>query len=317
MDIRHAFSEIKKHGSDRTWWRKRFLTHVVSRYFTGPGRPDSDPITEREWDNLIILDACRHDLFAEVFEKNHLPGELTKRTSVQSGTPGFLAETFDDEQLHDVVYVTGNPYVNTDLPNDTFHAVESVWKDGWDDELQTIHPETMADRTLGIADEYPNKRIISHFLQPHTPFVGEQTLGQRDTFAIREQALGNSEATNRHRTPFEMLNAGEVTRDEVWTAYRSNLEFAWPAVNRLLEELPGLTAVTSDHGNALGERAWPFPIRVYGHPLGILIPALTDVPWLTHTNGERKTVRADPPKSDHQELDEATNERLRMLGYAE
>lgn len=77
------------------------------------------------------------------------------------------------------------------------------------------------------------------------------------------------------------------------------------------------TAVTSDHRNVLDERAWPVPIRVYGHRLGILIPALTDIPWLTHTSGERKTVRTDPPETDHHEVDEATNEESRMLGYAE
>jgi len=127
---------------------------------------------------------------------------LEKRQSMQSGTPGFLSENFfDNKQFHDIVYVTGNPYVNTNLPDETFHAVESVWKDGWDNDLQTIHPATMANRAMKVAEDYPNKRIIIHFLQPHTPFVGDVTLGQRNTFAIREQALGDTDATTRHRTP--------------------------------------------------------------------------------------------------------------------
>ena len=317
MYIRRALSEIHYHGLDRTWWRKRFLTHIASRYFTGVGRPDSEPVTQKDWDNLIILDACRYDLFTEVFEESPLPGTLEKRRSVQSGTPGYLAETFAGKQFHDVVYVTGNPYVDTDLPHNTFHAVESVWKDDWDDNLQTIHPEAMAEATIEATEKYPNKRIISHFLQPHTPFVGEVTLGQRETFAIREKALGDDTARTRHRTPFELLDAGEVSRKQVWEAYRSNVEFAWPAVNRLLTELPGLTAVTSDHGNALGERAWPFPIRVYGHPLGVLIPALTDVPWLTNTNGPGKQIISEPPGNIDTEIDKKTTERLRTLGYAE
>lgn len=317
MNLRYALSEILKHGTDRTWWRKRFLAHVVGQYFTGPGQPDASPITGEDWDNLVILDACRYDLFKEVFERDPLPGTLGKRSSVQSGTPGFLAENFGEGEFHDIVYVTGNPYVNTDLPEGTFHAVESVWKDGWDDDLQTVLPETMTDRTLEIAAEYPEKRIITHFLQPHTPFVGDVRLGERETFAIREQALGDANATTRHRTPFELLDAGKTNYDEVWSAYRSNLELAWSSVRRLLNELRGLTAVTSDHGNAMGERAWPFPIRVYGHPLDVLIPALTEVPWLTHTNGGRKTVAEEQPQALEQEVDEATNERLRMLGYAE
>lgn len=317
MTLRYALTEIRKHGTDWTWWRKRFLTHVVSRYYTGRGHPDAGPVIEADWDHLIILDGCRYDLFEEVYEDNPLPGSLNRRTSVQSGTPGFLAENFSDGTFHDVVYVTGNPYVNTDLREETFHAVESVWKDGWDDDRQTVTPETMAERTLDIVDQYPDKRVISHFLQPHAPFVGDIRLGERDTFAIRNQALGEEEATQRHRTPFEMLEAGEASYEEVWEAYRSNLKYAWPAVRHLLKELDGRIAVTSDHGNAMGERAWPFPIRVYGHPLGILIPALTEVPWLTHQNGERRSVTAEEPKRLDHEVSEETNERLRMLGYAE
>lgn len=317
MNLRHVLSEIREHGGDRTWWRKRFHTHVVSRYFTGAGRPDADPVVEEDWDHLVILDACRFDLFNEVYADDPLPGTLDQRTSVQSGTPGFLAENFGDGTFHDVVYVTGNPYVDTDLPGGTFHAVESVWKDGWDDERQTVTPEIMAERTIDIAEQYPDKRIISHFLQPHAPFVGDVRLGGRDTFAIREQALGHDKAIQRHQTPFEMLESDKASYEEVWEAYRSNLKYAWPSVRRLLTELDGRIAVTSDHGNAMGERAWPFPIRVFGHPLGILIPALTEVPWLTHQNGERRDVTEEKPVRTDREVNEETNERLRMLGYSE
>lgn len=175
----------------------------------------------------------------------------------------------------------------------------------------------MSKRTIEIAEQYPNKRIISHFLQPHAPFIGDTRLGQRDTFAVREQALGNEDSRQRHQTPFQMLELKQASYDEVWEAYRSNLKFAWPAVEQLLSKLPGLTAVSSDHGNAMGERAWPFPIRVYGHPLGILIPALTDVPWLTFINGSRKEIISEPPQESEINIGEATKERLRMLGYAE
>lgn len=316
MNVGRVLSEIRKHGNDRTWWRKRFLTHVVSRCFKGPGKPEADPVVQQDWDNLVILDACRYDLFEEVYDTCPLPGTLDSRRSVESGTPGFLAENFGNKTFHDTVYISGNPYVETDLPEGTFHAVDSVWKDGWDDHLQTVPPETMAKRTLEAATEFPDKRLISHFLQPHAPFVGEVDLGKRDTFAIREKALAGAETTQSHKTPFEMLEGGQVTHEEVWEAYRSNLERAWPSVRQLLNELKGRTAVTSDHGNAMGERAWPFPIRVYGHPLGILIPSLTKVPWLTNTNGERPTVKAEQPILED-EVSAKTSERLRMLGYAE
>lgn len=313
----HALREIAKHGTDRTWWRKRFLTHVVARYYDTRGH-DATLVTDEDWDTLLVLDACRYDLFAETLADDPLPGTLDRRTSVETGTPGFLAETFGDGTFHDVVYVTGNPYVSTDLDPEQFHAVDEVWRDGWDDDLQTVRPETMRDRTLAAAEAYPDKRIISHFLQPHAPFVGETRLpGDRENFAIREQAMGDADAARKVRTPFERLEAGEFSREEVWAAYRSNLELAFPAVRDLLETLDGLTAVTSDHGNALGERAKPFPIRVYGHPIGVLIPALTEVPWLTHQNGDRREIVAEPPERTDREVSEETTDRLRQLGYAE
>lgn len=316
MNAAYALEEIRTHWDDLPWWRKRVLTRVVGPYFKSVRNHQFTPIMERDWDNLVILDACRYDLFEEVNSENPLPGTLEKRTSAEAGTPGFLQENFAGRTCQDTVYVTGNPYVNTDLKSETFHAVESVWKDNWDDKVHTVQPGVMADRTIEIAEKYPQKRIISHFLQPHTPFVGDIQVGDRDAFVIREHALGNEDARKSHKTPFEMLELGEVGRAEVWRAYRSNLEHAWPSVERLLRTLSGLSAVTSDHGNAVGERAWPFPLRVYGHPLGILIPALTDVPWLTHRNGDRRQILSDPPIiTEDNQINEKTNERLRMLGY--
>lgn len=315
MNPRDALREIRKHGRDRTWWRKRFLTHVAGRYFRAVGGGGT-PVTAQDWDNLVVLDACRYDLFSEAMEDHPLSGTLSKRRSVETGTPGFLAENFAGDTFHDVVYVTGNPYVNTELPDDTFHHVDAVWRDGWDEELQTVRPDVMAERALAAAEAFPKKRLIVHFMQPHAPFIGERQVGDRDTFAIRETALGN-DAGKRNPTPFELLDMGRTTTEEVWGAYLDNLTVALPAVEELLTTLRGRTAVTSDHGNAMGEFAWPFPVRVYGHPLGVAIPALTQVPWHVYENGDRKTVTADPPRRADDEVDADTEDRLRMLGYAE
>ena len=115
----------------------------------------------------------------------------------------------------------------------------------------------------------------------------------------------------------ERAMRGDLSYAEVWRAYQSNLEVAWDSVERLLTELDGLTAVTADHGNAMGEYASPFPIKVYGHPLGILIPALTEVPWHTYQNGDRRTIRAAAPEASDRGVDADTEARLRDLGYAE
>lgn len=320
MSLRYVIDEIRKNGTDTQWWRKRLLSRVVSTYFTRINRPASEPLVSLDWDNVVLLDACRYDLFEEVLADNPLPGMLSERQSAQSGTPGYLAENFAGDQFHDIVYVTANPYVNTELPEDAFHAVDPVWEDGWDDEFNTVRPEVVCERALAAAEHYPDKRLIIHFNQPHMPFIGEHRIESRGMEGIRETAMGTdgSDRSSRLRTPFEQLGAGEVSYEQVWRAYRANLDVVWESVETLLTSLEGLNAVTADHGNALGERAWPFPIKVYGHPLGILIPALTTVPWHTYQHGDRKSVTTEEPVAeDEREVSEDTEERLRMLGYAE
>lgn len=314
--LRYAIREIAANGDDLEWWRSRALDRVARPYFERTRHSEDPTIPEADWDTLLLLDACRYDLFAET--ATDLPGTLSRRTAHDSATPRYLAENFDGGQFHDIVYVTANPYVNTRLPDGTFHRVVPVWKEGWDDDLQVVPPDAMLRATREAAAEFEHKRILAHFTQPHVPFVGEVRLGGREISPARERALGR-EADAENPTPFEMLARGEVTREEVWRAYRSNLECVLPAVETLLEELSGRTVVTADHGNALGEWATPFPIRVYGHPPGIRIPALREVPWHVYESGERPSVRAEPPVAvDDEHADGASDEvqqRLEMLGY--
>jgi len=326
MVLRYALSEIRKHSTDTQWWRKRFLTHVVARYFTDLRPRPCDRLCEQDWDNVLLLDACRYDLYESVVAGRDPPGTVGKRRSCASGTPAYLAENFAAGNHHDVVYVTANPYVATELDTDVFHAVDHVWRDGWDDERGTVMPDTMRERALSAAGRYPDKRLVVHFNQPHVPFVGDVRLEGRGMGGIRHRALEDKwpDPSGRGRTPFEQLGAGEVSKDRVWRAYRSNLEVALPAVEALLSELDGRTAVTADHGNALGERAWPFPIRVYGHPLGIHVPALTDVPWHVVDQGIRKRTTSEPPEGTSspngpvgEAVDETVQERLQRLGYTE
>jgi len=315
MDIGYAVREILQNGRNPEWRRDRFIDHVLSRYFelTAGSRT---PVVDRDWDTLIVLDACRYDLFKSVLDDYPLPGRLSKRQSLQSGTPGFLAENFAGSKFHDMVYVTANPYVSTDLEASQFHAVDPVWDDGWDDDLQTVTPETMRERALAARDEYPNKRLVIHFVQPHIPFIGDVRLDGMDTWRIRERAKGETETDpeQRVKNPFDQLRSGQRSKEEVWAAYRSNLERAMPAVETLLSELGGKSVVTSDHGNAFGEFAWPFPMRIYGHPIGVLIPPLIQVPWHIHEDGNRRVIKSEPP-ANVRSVSENTAERLDKLGY--
>jgi hypothetical protein len=61
-------------------------------------------VFEADWDTLLILDACRYDLFERVSD---LPGKTTAVRSKGSATEEFLRANFDGKRLHDTVYVTG------------------------------------------------------------------------------------------------------------------------------------------------------------------------------------------------------------------
>jgi hypothetical protein len=68
----------------------------------------------------------------------------------------------------------------------------------------------------------------------------------------------------------------------------------------------------------VGERAFPLPIREWGHPRGIYTEQLVKVPWLVSQNGPRRTVVAGTAESATSDVDEETvADRLRNLGYAE
>jgi hypothetical protein len=102
-------------------------------------------------------------------------------------------------------------------------------------------------------------------------------------------------------------------------AYRANLEAALPAVGRLLDGLDGRVVVTSDHGNCVGERAWPVPIREWGHPEGIYVRPLVAVPWLV-VEGDRRRAVSRGGRTVALDADGPVDEvaaRLGDLGYVE
>jgi len=272
---------------------------------------------DEDWDTLILLDACRFDLFQEV---NTVPGTPGHRISEGSNTPEFFEANFGDAEYYDTVYVTANPVPRVDEwcsvdVDSVFHEVVDVWQDNWDESVHTVRPEPVAEAIREAHDEYPKKRIFSHFIQPHQPFIGE-TGQEIDDRGMRAYEKLSGEQTGSGKQVFEQLEAGELSVDRVWQAYRENLELVLPHVEDLCNDLAGKIVVTSDHGNMFGGFAWPFPIRQYGHPENIHTAALTRVPWLEPEHDTRREITAEAPVNTEPETDrEETLDRLEHLGY--
>lgn len=131
----------------------------------------SDPlIPERDWDNLLLLDACRFDLFQQC---STLPGELENYYSVASNTAEYIRKTYQNERYPSIVCVTSTPKYYKPNVEDSFHDIIHVWKDDWSEKYGTVLPEVMNERILEVTEKYPHKRILAHYIPPHQPFIGE------------------------------------------------------------------------------------------------------------------------------------------------
>jgi len=271
---------------------------------------DGTRVMEEDWDNLLVLDACRYDMFAERIEG---AGTLESRISLGSSSEEFMERNFVGEQFHDTVYVNANPYIpRLGLDEETFHAVVDCLGE-WDEELQTVRPETVSQAAREADERYPDKRLVVHYMQPHAPFIGERG---------REMVGGGW--TMDHDVEAEpgiwnqLRDGRDVPLEVVWEAYNENLDVVLAEVEPLLNELSGKSVITADHGNLVGERLGPVPTRrKYGHPYGVHTEELVKVPWFVVEGDARKTVRAEPPvKGDGEGISGAELEdKLAALGY--
>ena len=301
--LKYAYNEVKENRKSMRWWRSRYRYWIFSKLSI---KNKGLYVVDEDWDNLIILDACRYDIFEEL---NTIEGKLESQISRGSCTNDFLIENFrkypQPSNLKKIVYVTANPQVNK-LLSGTFYKIYPTWKYGWDDELNTVPPVDVMKDALKAYQKHPDKRLIVHFMQPHYPFLdvefsvktNESTFKQdsfRDMDIINEMGypqFGLVEISNPHSskseqligtTPWMLLEDGVLDVNEVFAAYKNNLKMVLPFVKELVDNLPGKTVVSSDHGNLIAERVHPlYPFREFGHPCGLYnIKQIVEVPWLT------------------------------------
>lgn len=267
---------------------------------------------EEDWDNLLILDGCRHDALAEQLDDYDLGGSLQSRISPGSSTREFLAGCLDGKQLDDVVYVTASTMlyqesVFRERIDVELHDVVDVWEEGIEYGEDGVMPETVARRAREAHERYPNKRLVVHFVQPHAPYLGE-----------RGRELFPEFAPNPLSERFRGVR--DTDDNTLWTVYRENLDLVLEEVDDLLPELTGRTVVTADHGMLIGERERPIPVRSYGHPGSIYVEELVRVPWLVVDDGRRKEVFGGSVADNYarkrdDELDERAREHLAQMGY--
>jgi hypothetical protein len=258
---------------------------------------------DADWDNLLILDACRYDLFAD---SDYPDGQLRPVVSGGSSTSDFLQYNFDGRNATDTVYVSANPQIERHGVDEQVFRCVKLWTDRWDDDLRTVRPKDVTDAAIAVQEDYPNKRLIVHYIQPHYPFIGE-TGRQIEHGTVTGDGVIATERSIA--SVWDRLENGSIDEETVRTAYRENLELVLPEIERLVEALVGKSVVTSDHGNSFGE------FGIYGHPGGIYLNSLVTVPWLEIESSTRKRIIEGDQRSVADSSTEIS-ERLADLGYA-
>jgi hypothetical protein len=277
-----------------------------TRMRTQAYNPNGICVFDEDWDNLIILDACRYDRFAD---RSNLPGTLEHRTSRAGATREFVESNFRGRHLHDTVYLTANSWFQRlrNVIDSEVHKLIDLHMNDPDgryhsEEFKVVPPEALTERATEAVDEYPNKRLVIHYIQPHHPFMGP---------------IGRKYFKPRTANMNEVINeSSDATPRLVRRAYTENLDMVLSSVSDLLPSLPGKTIVSADHGEMLGERHDFVPVRDYGHHNGIYNSVLTKVPWHITENGNRKRIIPEAPEDEAEEVDIALLEqRLADLGY--
>jgi hypothetical protein len=281
IKVRLAYSKLKLH----------ILHKLIFRFKYGSGID----VTEKDWDNLIILDACRYD----VFQKYSRFSEASTTKVISQGSWSFewQKNNFVGKSLHDTIYITANHYAERIPVGTFFKTVNSLTLD------DGIHPSVVKRLAKEAHRQHPDKKLIVHFMQPHTPHYSHYTPNQ--DIDIWELYLNN-----------------KITKSQLFDSYVQNLHFVEGYVEDLLNDLEGKTIITSDHGENLGELG--FNHAVWTGDFGLQKPLLGHgfqtkecrfVPWCELAFNSRRRTTSSQPIRQRREHDENIKENLRKLGY--
>lgn len=285
--------------------------------------PVGTNIYEREWDALVILDACRVDAMREVADEYDFIGSVDSITSVGSSSFEWMNNTFRTRyrpQIRDTAYLSQNSFVSQtfgiggttgkatlpfepsrfDVVNrEDFAYIEDLWSAEFDEPSEWVvdgarvsrtSPRYTTERAIENGRTLDAERLIVHYMYPHDPYVL---------------------ADGRLQPRFDRaLKSGAATREEVWEAYLDNLRFVLDEAETLLSNLDRERVVlTADHGEAFGEYMF------YRHPPACPIPSVRKVPWVETTGVDDHTVEPTAPPPSEADRHATTEERLKQLGY--
>jgi hypothetical protein len=249
------------------------------------------------------------------------------RLSAGGSTPEWIASTFDIEnhdQIRNTTYIVRNEFAKkvfdgTVPPHNAYHfglwnvvdptefgRLEYVWQRykgiPWKGEnIQNATPRKVTDRAISVMRSQSHKRVIVHYLRPHSPYYARALREERDLL-------------EHEMNPFDHLKqTGD--RETVYNNYLSELRWVLTDIGILLQNVDAdKVVITADHGEAFGE------FGGYGHGPGSLHPHVRKVPWVETTavdQGNYTPPSDDTPRNvaTGHETEDNVDEALEALGY--
>lgn len=296
--------------------------YIFHKYMFKTKYANEELIMDKDWDILILLDACRYDTFEEI---NTIDGCLEKYISAGSHSKEFAEKNFQGKKLYDTVYVTANAY-GARIGKGDFHDIVFTEKNktgNWATR-KGMHPKNVAESAFEVYEQHPNKRLIIHFMQPHSPYFGETAQELRSN--LSQDGVNDLGSSQWEVGPNLKLAAknGHISIPELNKVYKENLHVVLEYVKCLIKEFEGKIVISSDHGELLGEQTgfWKYtdvsrqtpsgtPV---GHPQSVYVPELRVVPWLVINSGSRRKIISETP-NEQQFDEELIEDRLSKLGY--
>ena len=282
-------------------WGPRAVPKLVSEFvYRFPVRK-GESIWAREWDLLIVLDACRVDWMEQVADEYAFIDGVDRIWSVGGHSEEWLRKTFTeapDERLHETGYVSANPFTDN-VATEPFAYFENVAELAYEGGFPTPPAHVVTDRAIGASRTESPARLVVHYMQPHRPFFSRT--GDRREVSMTEWSTGSG--------PYHQHFDGTLSREALHHHYVENLRYALDEVELLLENVDApRTVITADHGHALGERF------LWDHRQRVQHPVMREVPWI-ETQATDAETHAPPEYQMDERSDESIEERLRALGY--
>lgn len=254
-------------------------------------------VLDKEWDILIILDACRYDLFTSLsaeFMRLEDYKNYSHIISVASSTGEWFEKTFKGRNCKDIIYISGNPWINErciagdiagqqNIGRNPFFKIVTAWKDKENIIHNTTHPESITKLAEYFMKVYPDKRLILHYMQPHFPYIGKHPIYQELWEPVRKEMFRLDKTIKgeqpRHPYPYKpqsslwnVMKEGIITREDAWIGYRENLRLVMKELDTW-KSFKGKKAITADHGECF------LDYGIDGHPSGMRVEELVKVPW--------------------------------------